>query len=337
MTLRVGIIGCGLMGQQHARGYLAASELAHVVTCCDDRLEAAQQAAALFNNGVQVTTDWEEVIANPDIDAVSICTPHYLHRPQVIAATQAGKHVLLEKPMALNLAEARSMVAAAEAAGITYMIAQNQRYLPEHWRIKELLNEGSIGRVFAARIDGNQMLSAIYPPGHWLFRKVKSGGGVIRTTAIHKLDLMRYLLGEIKRVNAVHRISGLNPEMDCEDVAAMTLEFENGAIGDAFFTFASPRAPIPTASHELTVLYGEQGMIHNVGGWFMTHGREVTNLGLPDADFNATFLNEVRHFLECVRDGREPLSSGRNNLGTMAVIEAMYQSAEQGCAVEVAV
>lgn len=336
MTLRVGIIGCGLMGQRHADGYLAASELAQVVVCCDDRLEAAQQTAALFGDQTRVTTDWQAVIADPSVDAVSICTPHYLHKPQVIAAAQAGKQVLLEKPMALNLSDAREMVAAAAAAGITYMVAQNQRYLPEHWRIKELLDEGSIGRVFAARIDGNQMLSAIYPPGHWLFRKEKSGGGVIRTTAIHKLDLMRYLLGEIKRVSATHRISGLNPEMDCEDVAAMTLEFASGAIGDAFFTFASLRAPIPTASHELTVLYGEKGMIHNVGGWFMTQGREATNLGLPDADFAATFRIEVRHFLECVRDAREPLSSGRDNLGTMAVVEAMYQSAEQGCAVEVA-
>ena len=333
MTIRVGLIGCGLMGQRHADGYQSAGELCRVVAVCDDQPEAAQKMGTQL--GAAVMERWQDVLARPDIDAVSICTPHDLHHPQVIAAAQAGKHVLLEKPMALNLAQAGEMVRAAEAAGITYMVAQNQRYLPEHTHIKALLDSGTIGRVFAARVDGNQMLSAIYPKGHWLFSQARAGGGVIRTTAIHKLDLLRYLLGEISRVTAVHRISGLNPEMDCEDVAAMTLEFASGAIGEAFFTFAARRAPIPTASHELTVLYGEAGTIHNVGGWFLANAEGVSNLGLPDADFAATFRHEVRHFLDCVREGREPLSSGRDNLRTIAVVEAMYQSAAQGCAVAV--
>ncbi len=336
--IRVGLIGCGLMGQHHATGYQAASDLAEIVIYCDDREEVAQKLAG---DHARVTTHWQDVIASDDVDAVSICTPHDLHLPQVLAAARAGKHILLEKPMALNLAQAQEMVAATDAAGITYMIAQNQRYLPEHTRVKELLDSGVIGKVFAARIDGNQWLSKIYPPGHWLFHKARSGGGVTRTTAIHKLDLMRYFLGEIRRVAAFQSISGLNPEMDCDDVLTASLEFESGALGEAFFTFAAHKAPIPTATGELTILYGDQGLIQNVMGWHLystavpEYSDGLTSLNLPSADYALTFRNEVRHFLECVGNGEEPLSSGRDNLNTMAVVEAIYESVATGKAVHV--
>jgi predicted dehydrogenase len=243
--------------------------------------------------------------------------------------------------MAMNLAEGRTMVDAADAAGIVFMIAQNQRYLPEHRRIKALIDQGAIGKVLAARIDGNQFLKNSYPPGHWLFSQALSGGGVIRTTAIHKLDLMRYLLGEPRRVTALHRSSGLNPGMDNEDFAIFAVEFESGALLDAFFTFAAHQNPILTASGELLILYGTQGMISNVNGWHMysagTEGynRTMTSLGLPDADYNASFVNEVSHFLECIEAGQEPLSSGRDNLRTIATIDALYRAAETGQTVTV--
>ncbi|MBZ0303424.1 MAG: Gfo/Idh/MocA family oxidoreductase [Anaerolineae bacterium] len=341
MILEIGIIGCGLMGQQHAEGYRAAPDLAAVRVCCDDRADSARDLAQRLGSDVTATTDWQAVLDDPAIAAVSICVPHHLHAPVVQAALDAGKHVLLEKPMALNLAEARTLVAAAERAGKVFMVAQNQRFLPEHTHIKTLLDDGVIGSIFAARVDGNQMLSRIYPPGHWLFSQATAGGGVIRTTAIHKFDLLRYLVGEIRRVSAFMKISGLNPGMDCDDVAAISLEFDNGAIGEAFFTFAAHRVPIPTATGELTVLYGDQGMLHNVGGWQVysqvdeRYSSGLTDLGLPNADYALSFRNEVRHFLECIATGREPLSSGHDNLRTMAVIEAIYESIEQGCAVAV--
>jgi predicted dehydrogenase len=341
MPLHVGILGCGLMGQRHAAGYHNLSERATITYCCDDREDAARVLAQRSGDNARVTTCWQEVIDDPAVEAVSICMPHHLHAPVVLAALGAGKHILLEKPMAMNLAEARAMVEAADRAGRVLMVAQNQRYLPEHTHIKTLLDEGTIGGVFAARIDGNQLLSRIYPPGHWLFSKATAGGGVIRTTAIHKFDLLRYFIGEIRRVAAFQKISGLNPGMDCEDVAVISMEFENGAVGEAFFTFAAQRAPIPTASGELTVLYGDAGMIHNVGGWHIYSSRVekysggMTHLGLPNADYAATFLNEVRHFVDCIESGTEPLSSGRDNLNTMAVIEAIYQSIDTGQAVTV--
>ena len=337
MTMRVGIIGCGLMGRRHADGYRTA--LASVAVCCDANLESAQRLANDLD--ADVSDDWETVIRDDTLDAVSICTPHYLHLPQVLAAVNAGKHVLLEKPMALDLREARQMVAAADVAGVVLMIAQNQRYLAEHAVIKQLLNDGIIGDVFGVRVDANQMLSRIYPEGHWLFSKAKTGGGVIRTTGIHKIDLLRYLVGEIKRVAAFHRLSGLNPGMDSDDVAAVSLEFENGAVGEAFFTFAAHRLPIPSATHEMTILYGTAGVLQNVPEWqvystaFPDYADEFTSLNLPKADYLQTFRNEIQHFIDCINTGTEPLSSGRDNLKTIAVIDAIYESAASGQVIEV--
>ena len=336
MTIRVGLIGCGLMAKAHLPGYQAAHERAQIVMCCDNNPQLAYDLASKIEGNPEVVTDWQAVIASKNIDAVDICAPHFLHAPIVLAAAKAGKHVLLEKPMAMNLDEARQMVDAATKAGKVFMVAQNQRYLPEHAQIREHLSNGVIGRVIAARIDGNQFLSRAYPKGHWLFSKALAGGGVVRTTAIHKIDLLRYFLGEVRRVTALYSKSGLNPGMDSEDIATIAMEFENGAIGEAFFTFAAYQNPIPTASHELLILYGTKGMINNINGWHMysteveAFSQVMTLMDLPDADYAASFVHEVNHFLDCIESGREPLTSGKDNLNTIAVIDAIYQAAETG-------
>ncbi|MBA3873605.1 MAG: Gfo/Idh/MocA family oxidoreductase [Anaerolineae bacterium] len=336
MTIHVGLIGCGLMAKAHLPGYQAAAGRAEIVMCCDNNPQLAQDFSAKLDNKPQVVTDWQEIIANPNIDAVDICAPHFLHAPIVLAAAKAGKHILLEKPMAMNFDEARQMVDATSAAGKIFMVAQNQRYLPEHALIRDWLNKDAIGRVIAARIDGNQFLSRAYPKGHWLFSKALAGGGVIRTTAIHKIDLLRYFLGEVRRVTALYSTSGLNPGMDSEDIATIAMEFENGAIGEAFFTFAAYQNPIPTASHELVILYGTKGMINNINGWHMysteveAYSQAMTSMELPNADYATSFVHEVKHFLDCVETGQEPITSGRDNLNTIAVIDAIYTAAETG-------
>lgn len=336
MTIRVGLIGCGLMAKAHLPGYQANKERVEIVMCCDNNPQLAQVFAAKLDTKPEVVNDWQQVIASKNVDAVDICAPHFLHAPIVLAAAKAGKHVLLEKPMAMNLDEGRQMVEAMKVANKIFMVAQNQRYLPEHSHIRDWLSKDAIGRVIAARIDGNQFLSKAYPKGHWLFSKALAGGGVIRTTAIHKIDLLRYFLGEVRRVTALYSTSGLNPDMDSEDFATMIFEFENGAIGEAFFTFAAYQNPIPTASGELVILYGSKGMINNVSGWQMYstevegYTQALTSLNLPKADYPTSFIHEVTHFLNCVETGQEPLTSGRDNLNTIAVIDALYQAAETG-------
>jgi UDP-N-acetylglucosamine 3-dehydrogenase len=337
MKLRVGLIGCGKIARMHAQGFQTASDLAEVVVCCDERKEIAQ-AMALSLGYAKAVTRWQDVVEREDIDVVDVCLPHYLHAPVVIAAAQAKKHVLVEKPFATNLAEAIAMVNAADQAGTVLMVGQHQRYGSDHRHIKALLDRGVIGRVLAVRVDSNQFLSDYYPSGHWLFSKAQAGGGIVISVAVHKIDLLRYLLGEIRRVASFQSISGLNVGMEGEDIAAISLEFENGTVGEGFFTFAARHRPIPVTIYpfELFILYGEEGMIHNIQGWhvYSTKVKEYSNgptrLDIPSQEYAEWFDYEIWHFLECIETGAEPISSGRDNLGTMAVLEAIYQSAKTG-------
>jgi len=339
MTIRIGLIGCGKIAQAHIRGYQEAPDLAQVVVCCDEWSAELAQATAQDLNAA-ATTRWQDVIERSDVDAVSICMPHFLHAEIAIAAADAGKHVLVEKPMGMNLAESRRMVEAVEAADTVLMAGQNQRFMAEHRQIKELLDQGAIGRVVAVRFDCNQFLKRMYPEGSWMFSKEKTGGGMVICTAVHKLDLLRYLFGEIARVSAFVGHTGLNYDMDNEDIAAIILEFESGIIGEGFYLFAAHQAPIPTATGELTVFYGENGIIHNVMGWHIysteieKYSGGLTRLPIRPQPYRDSIVAEVRHFLESIRDGAEPLTSGRDNLGTMAAIDAIYRAAETRTVVE---
>ncbi|NJN84752.1 MAG: Gfo/Idh/MocA family oxidoreductase [Caldilineaceae bacterium] len=340
MKTRIGLIGCGRIGEAHAEGYRLAPELCQVTVCCDEwSLEQAQRVAGRFP-GAAAVDDWRAVIERDDVDAVDICMPNHMHHEIALAAAAAGKHAIVEKPFGLTLAEAREMVDASDRAGKILMAAQNQRFMAEHMAVKKWLDQGVIGRVVAVRFDCNQFLAKMYPEGSWMFSKAKTGGGMVITTAIHKLDLMRHFFGEIKQVSSFQARTGLNHNMDNEDVAAIILEFENGIIGEGFYLFAAHKTP-SHPHHELTIIYGEKGVIHNVMGWHIystdvpEYSGGLTRVDLPQDPYRDSIVREVRHYLECIRDNVEPLTSGRDNLGTMAVIDAIYQAAETNSVVMV--
>lgn len=343
MGIRVGILGCGKIARHHVQGYQAAKDLAQVVVCCDEySIDLAQRMAQEL--GADATDRWQAVIERTDVDAISICMPPYQHAEIALAAAATGKHVLVEKPMAMNLAECRTMVAAAHAAGTVLMVGQNQRFQPEHVRIKELLDRNAIGRIVALRFDCNQFVKQMYPPDSWIFDKAKSGGGMVAQTAVHKIDLMRHFFGEISEVAAFNGYTGLNPNYQPggnEDIAALLMTFANGIIGEAFYLFAAHKTPIPTMTGELTIFYGEKGIIHNVLGWHIystevpEYSGGLTKLEIPAYPYVDSVVAEIRHFLECIHDGKEPITSGRDNLGTMAVVDAIYQAAETKAVVTV--
>lgn len=343
MTLRVGILGCGKIARLHAEGYRVASDLAQVVVCQDEyQIEWAQKMASGF--GADAVSRWQDVIERPDVDAISICLPPFQHQQVALAATQAGKHVLVEKPMAMNLAECKTIVETAKAQGTTLMVGQNQRFQPEHVQIKKLLDRQAIGRIVAIRFDCNQFVTHMYPPDSWIFDKKLSGGGMIAQTAVHKIDLMRHFFGEIEEVAAFNGFTGLNAGYHPggnEDISAFLMKFERGIIGEAFYLFAAHKVPIPTATGELTIFYGDRGMIHNVMGWHIysqdipEYSGGVTKLEIHQYPYTDSVSAEIRHFLECIQSGNEPITSGRNNLGTMAVVDALYQAGETKSVVKV--
>lgn len=344
MTIRVAILGCGKIARLHALGYQSAGPMAKVVACCDEYDQGlAEQMAAPFH--ADVLTHWEEVVARTDIDALSICLPPYQHAAIAKAAAAAGKHILVEKPMGMNLAESRAMVDAAEAAGVILMVGQNQRFQPEHVKIKELLDRSAIGKIVALRFDCNQFVKHMYPPDSWIFDRTLSGGGMVAQTAVHKIDLMRHFFGEITEVAAFQGYTGLNPGYQPggnEDIVAFLMTFANGIVGEAFYLFGAYKTPIPTMTSELTIFYGDKGVIHNVLGWYIysteipEYSGGLTKLEIPTYPYSDSVNAEIHHFLSCIQDGTEPITSGRDNLGTMAVVEAIYRAAETKSVVNVA-
>ena len=332
--IRVALIGCGGISQAHARGYLQSPDLFEVVACCDERKELAEERAQQLGATV-VATDYCQVLARDDVDAVDICLPHHLHAEVAIAAAEAGKHVLVEKPIANTLDDADAMIAAAREAGVILMVAHNERYMPVYRKAKELVEQGILGRLFLARADHNQFVRV--NDRHWLWRKATAGGGVLIGSGIHRVDILRWIVGDIVRV--WHRQT-LVPERFSDEVEAASVtifEFADGAIGELTCTwtaYAAPTAPW----YELLWLYGTDGSLHNVGGLFVASEKlpegqgKFVQIPLPNED---SFVNEIRHFGECVRDSKTPLTSGEEGRKSLAVVIAAYQAAQTGEGVSV--
>jgi predicted dehydrogenase len=350
-ALRVGLIGCGNISNAHARAYKTlGAEIARVVATADVSLELAQRRGQELEAD-RVTTDYRAVVDHPEVEAVDICLPHYLHAEVALAALQTGKHVLVEKPMACSMAECRAMVGAAEQAGVILMVGQVQRYMPSYRGVRRLVESGELGPIRAVRFDSMQNLHELLPPTHWLFDGALAGGGIVISVSVHRIDLVRYFVGDVRRVAAFCRPGAPPYKNGAEDYASAILEFENGAIAEHFATYSGFRMPYS----EMFMLFGDQGAVHAVPelgqsmgpafyasrshdgappeaqGWARNYtgfvAVEPDRLGLPTDD---GFTNEIAHFAECCRSGEKPLSGGRDNLGTMAVIFGIYESSRRG-------
>lgn len=325
--IRMGLIGCGGISRAHARGYLASYDLFEVIACCDERVELSEERAQQLGAKVALT-DYRELLKRDDIDAVDICLPHHLHAEVAIAAAEAGKHILVEKPIANTLEEADAMVTAAKKAGVILMVAHNQRFMPVYQKAKELIKQGVLGRIFLARADHNQSVRIGHR--HWLWNKETAGGGVLIGSGIHRIDILRWLVGEIVRVWHRQVIVAERFSDRVEAASVTILEFANGAIGELTCNWAAYGAQ-SAPWYELLWLYGTEGSLHNVGGLFVASGKLPGSEGkhisvpLPEGD---SFVNEIRHFGECIRDGKTPLTNGEEGRKSLAVAIAAYQAAE---------
>jgi len=346
--LRLGLVGAGGIAKAHVGVADDFPKRVRYSAVCDVNTSAAELLAARVG-GAAVFTDLAEMLRYSDLDAVDLCTPHYQHAEQAIQAARADKHVLVEKPMACSMDECRAMVSAAEASGVTLMVAQYQRYDPSYSGVKRKLDSGELGTIRAVRLDAMQNLSAFMPPSHWLFDGKLAGGGIVISVLVHRIDLMRWLLGPVKRVSAVCKTTRPEFTNGAEDYAWARLEFASGAVAEVFGTYSGFRVPWG----ESFTLFGDAGAMHAVPplgeyvgpAWYASQHSEgekplswATQLGgflpVPEAleglPSPRGFYNQILHFEECIRSGIEPLSSGRDNLGTMAVIFGIYESSRTG-------
>lgn len=326
--LHIGLIGCGGISRAHVRAMqkLGRGTVRVVATC--DVEEALAQERAQELGAETVLTDWREALKREDIEAVDICLPHDLHAEVAIAAAQAGKHILVEKPIATTLEDGWAMVRAAREAGVVLMTAFVERFEAENWRTKQLLDEGWLGAPILAQVDHLQNVAI--PPGHWARERKRLGGGAIASAGCHRLDLLRWFIGEVEWVSAE---TYYDPErMEGEVAGVVNLQFTSGALATMSINWMSPYP----AFYRKLWLEGTEGCVHNWNGLHVFSRKKpewsggFVRLECEPVD---PFAAEIHHFVECVREGKEPLTNGEDSLRSQAVAIAANVSEQTGCRV----
>ncbi|PTX49147.1 putative dehydrogenase [Melghirimyces profundicolus] len=338
--IRVGVIGCGSIALHRHIPEYAAHPGVELIAFCDIHEGRAQAAAK--RHGGQAFTDYREMIHQTKLDAVSVCTPNADHAAASIEAMNAGLHVLCEKPMAVSREEGEAMIRASRENGVKLMIGHNQRLMPPHRKAKEILQEGSLGRVLTFRTafgHGGPEGWSVEGPGGWFFRKEQAFVGAMGDLGVHKADLLRWLLDdEIDEVGAF--IGTLEKEeTDVEDNAVLMLRTRKGAVG----TLAASWTHHPGEDNS-TVLYCEHGQIriaedpvdqvvvrrtdgtvekYEVGGIATNEEGGQTVSGVIDA------------FVDSILEDTEPLIPGEEGLKSLQVILSALESAEKKTVVRV--
>ena len=324
--VKVGVVGIGEVGTNHSRVYASLAEKAELVGIADPDGDRVRPFAEEL--GVRYLSDFEQLLAS-GVDAVTIASPQTLHLDHVTLAAAAGKHVLLEKPMAMSLAEADEIIAACHRADTKLMLGFTHRFHSEIRRAKELIAAGKLGDI-SMGIDSMSFCGHGWKAWNW--SQELAGGGPMMRDGVHGIDRLRWLIGsEVKEVYA-KKGTYAHPQADVEDNAAAILEFENGAIATMIQSWNDYYAPTHCDLH----LYGTRGLVRiNTWrsiqfnsfeeGWVQTRSKGEQNL-----------RSEVEAFLDCIIDDTEPPITGEDGKVSLAVILAIYESARSGQPVSMA-
>lgn len=334
--LQFAILGSGGIARTHARACRAVPEV-DLMAAANWRPESLARFATEWNIP-RTTTSFEKLAADPEIDAVINTLPNYLHKPETIRMLRAGKHVLMEKPMALNAAEAEEIIAVAQESGRVFMVGHMWRFDDHVNWLRKAINEGLIGEV--VKTHGYHLNPPFFgPPEGWIIQKDKSGGGTVIDMAVHSIDTTRYLLGDPLPVR-VYAEAGTHysPYKEVEDEATFMVHWDNG-VYSVFVTANYP--PYQERPEGAIDVWGSRGHgqifpseLHlklgdAMGSFVPTFPAREQQVDYP------MFQRQLEHFVECIRTGRQPRYSPREGWGAMKVVDAVYESARTGKLVEI--
>ncbi len=343
--LNVGIIGCGSIARQRHAAEYKQNANAVIAGVFDVSRERAESMAADFGGKVYSTA--EEMIADPAIDAVSVCVANAFHAPITIDALNHGKHVLCEKPMAITLKDCEEMLAAAQKSGKRLLIDHNQRLTPAHKKAKEIISSGELGRVisFSATFGhkGPEMWSVDKSSNTWFFKKNAAAFGSMADLGIHKIDLMRYLIGSDVK-NVFSRMATLDKKfpdgtpIEVDDNSVEILTFENGALGTVTTSWTHYGEECNASSlycekgtiklyhdprYSLEVVYADGTKAHY----------ELDRMQTND-DKQQTTSGVIDLFVDSILTGKKSVLDAEDILNSMRVVFACLESAEIGRIVE---
>jgi predicted dehydrogenase len=234
--LKIVIVGTGWWGMELGKACKDISETIEILGCCS--LSEAERIKFQGLFGGEVYENFDDVLALPDVDAVLLATPHSLHRDQVIAAANAGKHVFCEKPLALNATTGTEAIQACADNTVVLAVGHNRRFSDGAREMKALVDGGACGRIIhiEANYSGNAALH--YPPDYWRANRVENPGGAVGPMGLHMVDTLTWILGPIQRLAAIckRQVSTL----DLDDTASVMFELESGVTGTLCSLFAAP-------------------------------------------------------------------------------------------------
>lgn len=316
MNIRWGLIGCGDIARKRVAPALCEVPNSELVSVCRARFDQAEQFANEFG-ARRWFADWKELIADEEIDAVYIATPVHLHAAQAIGAAQAGKHVLCEKPMAMNVAECDEMIAACSENDVRLGVAYYRHFYPVIDRIRTILSSGEIGKPILVQVNAFEWFDPpVSHPRRWLLERNLSGGGPMFDFGCHRIEVLINLFGRVNQVKSL--IGNLVFDREVEDTAIALLEFENGPQAILSVTHAARE---PQDSLEI---FGSQGSIHvpalNDGAIkISTQNDERTEMHAPHANLHLPLIDD---FVQGILNNRKPRVDG-NVAREVARIEEM--------------
>ncbi len=335
--VRVGIIGSAFVSNLHAEAFQEVSQ-AEIVAACSANQEHVEAFAHKWKIPSAVT-DYRKLMDLKDVDVVVVGIPNDLHREVVVAAAEAGKHVILEKPIAHTLEDADAMIAACKEHGVKLMYAETICFSPKYVRARQLVAENAIGELYMVK-QGEKHSG---PHSDWFYDVKRSGGGALMDMGCHGIEWARWMYGKSKpkSVTAHCQLVYHKGRTQADDNSVVILEFENGAIAVIEDSWARQGG-----MDDRIELYGTAGVVHcdllrgsametysskgygyavekagGTKGWTFTVFEEPYLYGFP---------HEMRHFTRCVLDDEEPMESGEDGRATLEIIYAAYESAGTG-------
>ena len=350
--LRFGILGCGVIGPHHARA-IAGLESAELVAVADVVPELAEELAD--EHGCSHYGSLEEMLLGVDLDAVCICTPSGMHAEDAIAALESGKDVVIEKPVDVTLKAADRLLEVKRATGRRVAVVSQHRFDPATRAVRDAISRGEFGRLTSGSAEVRWWRSqSYYDSGGWRGTWELDGGGVLINQAIHSIDLLQWLIGPVVEVAAYTGLLA-HERIEVEDTAVAILKFAGGALGTIVATTAAyPGLTARIAVHgdrgsavidddELSYFHavseGQEGDDYGAGGGenqakqVIEQDGEVgagSGAGADPGSLSMAHREQIRDFVEAVREDREPsidLEEGRKPL---AIIQGIYESARTG-------
>jgi predicted dehydrogenase len=317
--VRWGLIGTGDIARKRVAPALRDSPRCDLLAVSRARAELAAEFAAAFG-APKWYAHWQDLLADPAIDAVYIATPVNLHAEQTIAAAAAGKHVLCEKPMAMDVGECDRMIGACRAHGVTLGVAYYRHFYPVVTRLTQLLASGEVGRPVLAQINAFERFNpAPGEPRHWFVKKAQAGGGPMFDFGCHRIEVLMHLFGGVTDVRGL--VANVAFEREVDDTAGALFRFENGACATLTVTHAA------SEPQDTLDVFGTDGSVHvrqlNAGEMtIVTSAGERRESQPPHPNLHRPLIDD---FVDAVLSGREPGVGGAIGRAVAVVEEGIYR------------